>query len=742
MRSSEKALNTAKIIILLIGFLTTSTPLHAQVVTSITAKYITDKIKLDGIADEPIWEQAKQITNFWLHFPIDSVQTKYKTWVKIVYSDNMLYVALKVNTQDKKHVVTSLKRDFSGMNNDNVTLIFDTYSDGNNGFAFGITPYGVQRELLVSQGGNVREGFNGNWDVKWQAESKIYDSFYTVEMAIPFTSIKFRDGATKWRMQIIRWDLKHNEQSAWIRVPQTQLFASLNFMGELRFEKPLGKSKTPLYWIPYVNTINSKDYVNNLAKSQVKVGLDAKIAVGNSMNLDLTLNPDFSNTEVDDIVNNLTRFELRLPEKRQFFIDNNDLFDNFGNFFNEAKPFFSRRIGLAKDTLGNLIQNQIIGGARLSGKLDNNWRLGFLNIQSKEDAANRIGSYNNMMFALQRKIGARSNLGLFWVNKQTFGKEGFLKDADLFNRVIGADLNLISKSNKWNSRMYMHHSFQPNDASGNVSAQATVTYNTRKFVYTTDISYVNKDFRADLGFVPRVDVIKSGNLFTRYFYPKRGPISSHGARLLSIFYWKPTLNFKKTDHAFTASWIMAFRSLATLQFDASNNYIYLTSPFDPTGRANAQPLPGNTAYTFNTIGANYQSNNAKLFTYTIGANVGTFFNGNKFSANAVLGYRIQPRALFSVALNYDGLRLPQPYNSANFWLISPRAEITFSKSLFWSTLIQYSSRSNNLGVNSRLQWRFAPLSDLYLVYNDSYLVQDFGPRFRSVNLKVSYWFNK
>ncbi|NDB03382.1 MAG: hydrolase, partial [Flavobacteriaceae bacterium] len=195
------------------------------------------------------------------------------------------------------------------------------------------------------------------------------------------------------------------------------------------------------------------------------------------MNLDLTFNPDFSNVEVDDILTNLTRFELRLPERRQFFIDNGDLFGSFGNFFNEARPFFSRRIGLARDTLGNLIQNDIIAGARLSGKLNEDWRLGVLNIQTASDPANEIASNNNAMFALQRKLGARSNLGVFMVNRQRLEDYDFTQESDRYNRVVGVDYNLASSDNTWSGRYYVHQSLNPDDRSGNLSAEAITRYN-------------------------------------------------------------------------------------------------------------------------------------------------------------------------------------------------------------------------------------------------------------------------
>lgn len=519
------------------------------------------------------------------------------------------------------------------------------------------------------------------------------------------------------------------------------MLSSLAYMGELHFERPLGKSRTPFTLIPYINTLSDQDYTADESNTNFKAGGDAKVAIGNGMNLDITLNPDFSNVEVDDIFTNLTRFELRLPEKRQFFIDNSDLFESFGNSFNEAKPFFSRRIGLARDTLGNLIQNDIIGGVRLSGKLNKDWRLGVLNIQTAKDQGNQIASNNNMMLALQRKIGSRSNIGVFWVNRQATGDKEFLDPSNEYNRVIGADYNLASSDNIWRGRFYVHKSFQPNDHEGNFSSQATVTYNPRRWEITEDLVYVNEDFRADLGFVPRRDIVKWGNGIKRIFYPSSGIFNTHGVRALTITYWRPSLDYKKTDHRYTFTWDTAFKNQATAEASFTNNFIYLINPFDPTRTPGGQPLPSGQGYHFNQVEYSYQSNNVRLLTYGVEGTVGRFFNGNIFSMGGQVAYRIQPWAQFTLGVNYDKIRLPDPYEDADLWLVTPKIDVTFSKNLFWSTLVQYSNQRDNLGINSRLQWRFAPLSDLYLVYNDNYFTQAFAPRFRSINLKLTYWLN-
>ena len=178
-------------------------------------------------------------------------------------------------------------------------------------------------------------------------------------------------------------------------------------MGNLNFEKPLGKSKTPFFLIPYTSGLTGKNFEEKKWFHFLILGGDAKLSIGSGMILDLTYNPDFSQVEVDDQIINLSRFEVRLPEKRQFFLQNSDLFSSFGNSYS-AQPFFSRRIGVAKDLDGNTIQNKIIAGARLSGKINKNLRLGFLNMITDSDPENEISSNNNSVFALQQKMFSRS----------------------------------------------------------------------------------------------------------------------------------------------------------------------------------------------------------------------------------------------------------------------------------------------------------------------------------------------
>ncbi|MBT8312845.1 MAG: carbohydrate binding family 9 domain-containing protein, partial [Maribacter sp.] len=317
-----------KMFFLIFCFLVIGIGTAQNISKSTTAKYTTEELDLDGNLNEPIWETAETGADFIQFFPTDSLSAKYPTTFKVVYSETTLYLGVRAESEKGNYVVSSLRRDFAATTNDNISFLLDTFNDATTAFFFGVTPYGVQREGLVSEGGSA---FNNTWDMKWQAEAQRFDDHYTIEIAIPFTSLKFIEGATSWRFRSYRWNIQSNEQTTWTQVPQNQLLSSLAYMGELRFERPLGRSRTPLALIPYVNTLANRDYIVDDSNVHFKAGGDAKVAIGNAMNLDITVNPDFSNVEVDDIFTNLTRFEIQLPEKRQFFIDNSDLFANYGN---------------------------------------------------------------------------------------------------------------------------------------------------------------------------------------------------------------------------------------------------------------------------------------------------------------------------------------------------------------------------------------------------------------------------
>lgn len=707
---------------------------------SVTVKYIQDKIKVDGILDEAVWKTASPATDFYQYFPTDTAQAKQQAEIRFLFDDNNLYVGIKVNMKAKDFIVPSLRRDFRAGGNDNITLLFDTFNDGTNAFVFGSNPMGVQREVLVSGGGNDLNGFNTAWDAKWYSESTIHDNYYILEWSIPLYSFKYKEGETRWRFNSYHFDTQSNERNTWIRIPQNQFIFNLAFMGDMIFEKPLGKSRSPIWVAPFVNGFTGRDFDNDESTNTFSFGGDARLTVGNSMNLDLTINPDFSQVEVDQQVTNLTRFEIGLPERRQFFIENSDLFGDFGNS-RDSRPFFSRRIGIAKDKNDETIENKIIAGARLSGKLNNNLRLGFLNMQTAEDVENEIPTVNNMVVSLQQKVFSRSNINFLFINKQATKDYDFLAPEDEYNRVVGLDYRLASKDNTWSGNYFFHKSFSPGVKTNDYSAGFRTEFNNRTLGIRMSGVFVGDNYRSDLGFIRRTDIFKINPRFELKFWPKKGAIQRHTFQFTPISIWRPELNFENSDYTIISRWNVNFQNTSELSVEMFNRFTRLYDSFDPTGTDGAIELPANQNYYYTNYGVEFRSDRRKIIAYRVNPSIGQFYNGNRYSLEASLDWRAQPFLSGSIQVNYDRIELPDPYPSASILLVGPRFDVTFSKSVFWATFIQYSNQRENFSINTRLQWRFAPLSDLFIVYNDNYNTAIISPRFRSLNLKFTYWLN-
>ena len=707
---------------------------------SVSVKFIDNPITLDAELSEDEWKNTEGASGFWQYFPLDSIQAKQQATIKFLFDDDNLYVGIKVNALANNFIIPSLRRDFSAGGSDNITLLFDTFNDGTNAFIFGTNPYGIKREMLLSGGGSELRGFTMAWDTKWKCKTAIKEDHYIAEMIIPLSAFKYRQGETKWRFNSYQFDTQDNERNTWVNIPQNQFIFNLAYMGEMIFEKPLGKSKTPVSIIPYVNTITAKDFENDVSQTDLKFGGDAKFTIGNSLNLDLTINPDFSQVEVDQQVTNLTRFEISLPERRQFFIENSDLFADFGNN-RDSNPFFSRRIGIAKDANGNTIENNIIGGVRLSGKVNNNLRVGLLTMQTAEDIKNEIPTVNNSVITLQQKVFKRSNISVMFINKQATKEYIFLTDEDKYNRIIGLDYRLASEDNTWVGKYFLHKSFTQGVKDKNYSAGFSTQYFNRDFNVRLSGVYVGDNYESDLGFLRRTDIFKITPKIERTFWPIESAIQKHSFSITPIFIWKPDLNFKNSDYAVISRWQANFKNTGEFTAEMYNRFTYLFSAFDPTGTDGAIALPIDSSYKYTTVSLGYRSDKRKTLSYQIEPSIGTFFNGKKYSFEANLAWRIQPKFSGSLQVNYDKINLPDPYPDASIWLIGPKVDLTFNKSIFWSAFIQYSSQQKNIGINTRLQWRFAPLSDLFIVYNDNYFSNGFAPRFKSLNLKLTYWLN-
>ena len=690
----------------------------------------TEQVVIDGAMNDAAWQEAETAGNFFMITPMDTGRALVNTEVKITYDKENLYIIAICHLPKKgPFMVESLRRDFVFGKNDNFIFALDPFNDLTSGYTFGANAAGAQWDGMLYDGGKN----DLNWDNKWISFVKNYDDKWIFEAAIPFKTIRYKKGITQWGINFSRLDITAAEKSGWAPVPRQFPSVSLAYTGVLEWDQPPPAPGLNFSVIPYVLTGISKDY---LAKTKPiwrkEIGADAKIGMTSSLNLDLTVNPDYSQVEVDKQVTNLDRYELFFPEKRQFFLENNDLFGNFG--FANIRPFFSRRIGL---------NVPINFGTRLSGNIDKNWRIGIMDMQTKKIDSTGLPAQNFSVIALQRKMFARSNIRLLFINKQSLnydpGKDSTKPQYSLYNRNIGAEYNLASSNNAWTGKFMILKSFAPGKNDKSFTHAASLQYSSRHWLLLWQHETVGKHYSAEVGYVPRNNYIKLNPIAGYLFFPKHGPVLSHGPRYTGTYYYNTSL--KKTDNENILMYLFNRRDQSIFDVWAGNVFVQLLQPFDPTN-SNKDSLAAGTIHRWKAFGAEYFSKPQRLFTYSISTRFGGYYaNGNRYSINADMGYRFQPYVSITLSTVYNLIQLPQPWGNTRFWLIGPRIDVTFTNKLFLTTFIQYNNQQKNINLNARFQWRYHPASDLFLVYTDNYYSSPLFVRNRAFVLKFTYWWN-
>ncbi len=714
------------------------------------------KIVLDGKLDEADWQRAELSSPFWQSIPYDTSRAITKTEFRVTFDDNNFYVAAKCFQKKNSYIVQSLRRDFPPGSTDLFGLIIDPFCDKQNGSSFTVSPLGVQREGLIANGNE----FSIDWDNKWYVEVQNEPDFFTVEIAIPFKTLRYKtlDGVTnEWFVNFFRYDQSRPqaERSNWCPIPRFASGNNVAFTGKMIWDDaPPKPSSQNISFIPYALGATSKDFIAKKPNdTEGGLGFDAKVAVNSSMNLDLTMNPDFAQVEVDRQQTNLSRFELFFPERRQFFLENSDLFGSFG--FDNINPFFSRRIGLANDSVGNAVKVPIIAGARLTGKVNKNWRMGVLDMQTKGRDDLKIAASNFFATAIQRRVFSRSTINFLFVNKQDFktdvaGKNLWEQNPLAFNRIVGVDYNLASKDGLWQGKAFVHRSLTPTPQYQPYAAATTIEYRNNNFNFSSSYETVGQGYAADAtGFVPRKNYYRSEPSANFLIYPKSQYVNSVAMGVDADFFWRLS-DHRLTDFDFSPLQInVAFQNNSTASVTPLRwDYTYLFAPFDPTNTGGKQ-LPVGSVYTYRSTRWTLSSNPRNLFSVKMQGRFGQYFNGKINAINTSLTYRWQPYGLFSLDVNYNKIDLPDGFNDRQLLLIGPRFDLSFTRAVFFTTFLQYNNQINNVNLNARLQWRFAPVSDLFVVYTHNYFAEDdtiagyrsFESKNRALVLKCTYWLN-
>jgi hypothetical protein len=679
---------------------------------------------IDGRLEEEVWSKAERTTSFHRITPIDTGYARAQTEVSIAYDDEFIYMGIVCHDpMPGKRPAESYRRDWNFGSNDNFFAAIDTYNDQTNGFAFGVNCVGGQWDGIQSDGGKVEN----NWDGKWYSAVQGYEDSWVAEFKIPFRTIRYREGDAEWGINFSRLDLKTNEKSSWAPVPRQFQSANLAYTGTLAWEESPPPAGVRFSVIPYVSgkATHQKEAGEDVDFSG-GAGLDAKVILSTSMNLDVTILPDYSQVEVDRQQTNLDRFELYFPEKRKFFLENSDLFASLGA--ENLRPFFSRRIGL---------DAPVIAGARLSGNAGENWRVGIMNMQT--GSKDTIAASNFSVAVLQRKVLQRSNVGFFLTNKQVLGtNEDSSYHSNLYNRVAGAEFNLASANNNWTGKAFYHQSLHPGPEGNRFSTAAMILYATQQFSAGWNQSYVGGNYLAEMGFVRRTGYHQTSPSVGYKFYPPSDRVANHGPQLKADLYFEP--DFSLTDREIELSYSITWMDRSSLSADLEESYVRLLEPFDPTNTGGAM-IPAGEEFNNAEVSVQYQSNQRQLFTYMLAGRYGGFFNGTRLSLDADLNFRVQPYGSLSLITSYNRIQLPEPYTSVDLVLVGPRLDITFTDKLFFTTFVQYNNQIDNVNVNMRFQWRFAPVSDLFIVYTENAYPERLVTKDRGIVVKLSYWIN-
>ena len=666
----------------------------------ILALRIEADIIIDGELDEPEWQQAEPVSDLTQQEPYRGEPVSERTEIRLLYDDDNLYVGVYCfdSAGAEGLVVNDVRRDFSPFENDLFGLILDTFDDNRNGFLFSTNPKGAKRDGQVGGDGTTN---NFDWDASWEVKSKITESGWQAEMAIPFKSLRFRKGEDQiWGVNFLRRIRRKNEQAYWSPIPVPFRLNRVSMAGSLDGLKGVRQGRN-LYIKPYFSAPlvrrqgDDVDFVPD-------AGLDVKYGVTSGLTLDLTVNTDFAQVEADEQQINLTRFSLFFPEKREFFLENAPIF-HFGKTARgwqgsegrELIPFFSRRIGISN---GRLVP--ILGGARLSGSVGK-YRLGFLSIQA--DDFEETPSTNFSVARVRRDIFRNSDIGAIFINKQVDGGD--------FNRTYGVDANM-----KFFTYLDISSFLLKTDTNGisgdEAAADVSVSWIDRFWEIETQYLTIDDNFNPEVGFAPRRGIRKS-----------RGRLGLHprpGERIPRIREFRPTVevdyitdqeNLLVTRNLQT-SFAIELQNSSTIWMGREARFERLDEPFEIRP---GQMIPVGD-YDFAEYRVYFGSDKSRMFSVELRAGTGEFWNGDQSSYQTRVLF--QPGYQFAADVSWNHSDITLPSGDFETDLLTTRLRYSFSTRMFLNALIQYNSTLKEISSNIRFNWIYQPLSDLFLVYNE------------------------
>jgi len=695
--------------------------------------FIETKVEVDGKLSEAVWQQVPKHTGFYNYAPNDEGLAENQTEVKLFHNKEYLYISLVYFDTESRSQVSSLKRDVPIGLSDGFAMVLDTQNQEQNAYYFSVNALGTLIDGIVEKI-NGGYDFSTSWNAVWQAKTSSEGNNKIYEIAIPLKFLNFNAENAVFGIQFYVRDIKKNSWTILKNVKRNYRLFDLRFTKKFSVENLPNKSSSKFAIIPSVTANYQNDVTEDLDLTTIKPSLDAQYNVSSSLKLDATINPDFSQIDVDQQVTNLSRFSVFFPERRNFFLENSDLFSNLG--VNGVNPFYSRRVGANSD---------VQFGLKLSGNLSPKTRLGILNVQTDKEGDD-ITSQNFGVLVVEQQLSKNFSATGFLINRQETDKFEFIDD---YNRVTGVNLNYKSTNNKWIGLANFGTSFNDNVSDDNNFYNARIWFNKRGLKWNISVKNVGKNYITDVGFTPRLSnydaindvVVREGYTQTtagieyEKFYSESKSLNS--IRLVNYGnnnYFDEKGDLSQSSHFYNPA--IFFKNLSALYFVYEYDFVDLKYGFDPLRNGNAlQP----DTYNFGILKVGYNSANNKKFRYRVSSQKGNYYSGKRTSAGVYLNYQMLPFANLEVSYDVNAIDL-NTLGKETFHLTRFTGQVFFNNRLNWTTYVQYNTQRDNFNINSRLQWEYKPLSYVYLVVSDNYN-QDIARQNWGVAFKMKYRFD-
>jgi hypothetical protein len=698
----------------------------------IGAVFVPASIEIDGVLDDALWRETQPVSGFVQAEPDEGNPATERTDVWVAFDEGYLYIAAYCHDQSPDGVViTDIRRDFQRENQDGFEVILDTFGDRRNGYLFATNAAGGRVDQQVANEG--RE-VNTSWDAPWTARTQRVHDGWTLEMAIPFRSLRFKKGEEQvWGINFSRRIRRKNEVVFWAPIPRSYALTRLSLAGNL---VGLGTASggRDLRITPYAATRTARETGLSEFNEEADFGGDLKWGVTNGLTLDLTVNPDFAQAEADVQQVNLTQFPQFFPEKRDFFLENSGVFyvgDAARNTRISLAPradtdlamFFSRRMGLSDE--GHPIP--IDAGLRLTGR-EGGVMVGALALRTREREGVPASDY--AVVRLRRNIFASSDVGGIFMMRRA------VKVGDDYNRVYGGDANIrLPGTIDWST--FFVNTETPGLSGPRYAFQTSLNREANFVHVKLGLLSIGENFNDELGFYRRTGVRRwSADIGIR---PRFASLRRLGIREMHphiLWNYYTDQSGEQIAKRFHNGHTLFFNNGGFAEFSVNTSFQLLTQPF--TLHPSVDPIePG--SYGWSEYQLRFNTDPSQLVSFNFTGILGGLWSGTQRTVRA--GVTVKPSYKFRTSINlsrtHGDLDGPGGTFVRELWVM--RANYSFTTNMFIDALTQYDPDRDVFNANVRFNLIHHPLSDLYLVYNEQRFTADHTiPAGRSVILKLTH----